>query len=136
MRVNKTAHALLAHMGGYAGGMRVQQTMGFTDKMAQFAGEAERLASDIKALELVAPGQVPDQVVADTADKLADIAWAAILALTSMGLDAEQMLDLRQSAVLNGGVQAIPTKAYVEVARVMSATPLAAMMGSAYNRRR
>lgn len=117
MRIDKEAKKLIAHHGGTVGaGVRVQQTVGYADKMRDFSNEADRLCSDLKALEAAAPGEAPDEVVAATAERLGDIAWAAILALTSMGLSAEQIMGMRREHMLRGG-HPVRTVDYVATAR-------------------
>lgn len=120
MRLDKDARNLVAHQGGFVGvGLRVQQATGYIDKLVEFIPEIARLGSDLKALEAAAPGEVPDPVVAATADKLADIAWAAVLALMSMGLSPEQLMGMRREKML-GGTQVLLTEDYVATLRMVS----------------
>lgn len=103
MRIDKDAKKLIGHHGGTVGaGLRVQQALGYADKVRDFTHEADRLCSDLKALEAAAPGEAPAEVVAATAERLGDVAWAAILALTSMGLSAQQVMGMRREHMLRG----------------------------------
>lgn len=119
MRLDKDAKKLLNRAGDVvSAGFRAQQVTNHMDRLVRLAQAAGRSGGDLKALAVAAPGEVPDEVIAETAEQLGDIVWAAVLALSSMGLSAEHIVGLRREKML-GGAQPLPTVGYVATMRQM-----------------